>query len=64
MNMKLGGGGRFNAIAQKAEAEGKSPESANAIAASAGIKKYGEHKMSAMATRGKLKAEKKLGHRA
>jgi hypothetical protein len=64
MNMRPGGGGRFKAIEDKAKEEGHSEESAKKIAASAGIAKYGEKKMSAMATRGKLRAEKKFGHKA
>jgi hypothetical protein len=59
--MALGGGGRFQALQQKVEGEGKSPEAAKAIAASAGMHKYGAGKMNAMAHRAKLKAGKHLG---
>jgi hypothetical protein len=51
-SMKPGGGGRFAALRQKIEGEGKSPAVASAIAASAGRKKYGASKMSAMAVHG------------
>ena len=60
-SMKLGGGGRFQKLENHLEEEGKSPESAKAISASAGIKKYGEHKMSAMAQRAKMKISKHMG---
>lgn len=43
-SMELGGGGRFSALAAKT-----SP----AIAAMAGIKKYGKKKMAAMAAKGR-----------
>jgi hypothetical protein len=48
---KLGSGGRFAALKNKLESQGKSPESAKAIAASAGIKKYGAGKMAKMAVK-------------
>lgn len=50
--MKLGGGGRFAKLTGKLEKEGKSAESAKAIAASIGAKKYGQAKMSSMAAKG------------
>lgn len=50
---KLGSGSRFKAIAKKAEAEGaKDPE---AVAAMAGMNKYGKAKMMKMAQAGKRK---------
>lgn len=50
---KLGTGARFKAIEEKAEKSGaKNPE---AVAAAAGIKKYGVKKMEAMAHKGKKK---------
>jgi hypothetical protein len=52
---KLGGGGRFAKLSSKLESQGKSPEAAKAIAAEAGRKKYGNKKMSAMATAGRKK---------
>lgn len=55
-SMKLGGGGRFKALTAKIEKSGKSKESAKAIAASAGRKKYGAKKMTAMAVKGRKKA--------
>ena len=52
-SMKLGGGGRFEAIEKKAAASGaKNPA---AVAASAGIKKYGKAKMAKMAAAGRKK---------
>lgn len=54
-SMKLGGGGRFAAIAAKAGGGKKGA----AVAASVGIKKYGKKKMSAMAAKGKKRAAKK-----
>lgn len=53
--MKLGGGGRFAAFKKKVEGEGKSPEAAAAIAASAGNRKYGSKRMHEMATKSRLK---------
>lgn len=52
---KLGSGGRFKVLTTKLKKEGKSDEAAKAIAASAGRKKYGNTKMSAMAAKGKKK---------
>lgn len=54
-SMKIGGGGRFKALVGKVEAQGKSPEAAKAIAASAGAKKFGANKMNSMAHKGALK---------
>ena len=51
--MKLGGGGRFDKMEMTLENKGMSEERAKAITASAGIKKYGQKKMSAMAKKGK-----------
>lgn len=51
----LGAGGRFAAIEAKARASGaKNPA---AVAAAAGIKKYGKKRMSQMAQAGKKKGE-------
>lgn len=55
---KLGSGGRFKALTNKLEKSGKSADSAKAIAASAGRKKYGATKMSKMATAGRKRAMK------
>lgn len=52
---KLGSGGRFKALKEKLQKQGKSAESAKAIAASIGRAKYGNKKMSAMATKGRKK---------
>ncbi len=52
-SMKPGGGGRFAAFVKKVEGEGKSAESAKAIAASAGRAKYGAKKFAKMAANGK-----------
>ncbi len=50
---KLGTGKRFAAIAKKAAASGA--ENPAAVAASVGIKKYGEKKMHSMAMKGKAR---------
>lgn len=50
---KLGSGGRFKKLIEELEGEGKSEESAKAIAASAGRKRYGNAKMAKMAAAGK-----------
>jgi hypothetical protein len=52
---KLGSGGRFKALTNKLKKEGKSAESADAIAASAGRKKYGAKKMASMAAKGRAR---------
>jgi len=48
---KLGSGARFKAIEKKAAASGA--ENPAAVAAAAGIKKYGEKKMTKLAQAGK-----------
>jgi len=53
--MEPGGGGRFAKMVNKMKGEGKSEESAKAIAASIGRKKYGKSKFQAMAAAGKKK---------
>lgn len=55
-SMKLGGGGRFAAI-EKASAKSGAKNPA-AVAAAAGIKKYGQAKMTKMATAGRKRASK------
>ena len=55
---KLGSGKRFSDLTKKLESEGKSKESAKAIAASVGRKAYGNKKMSEMAAKGRKRAEK------
>lgn len=55
-SMKLGGGGRFAAI-EKAAAKGGAKNPA-AVAAAAGIDKYGQKKMTKMATTGRKRAAK------
>lgn len=56
MGQKLGSGARFKAVERKAAASGaRNPA---AVAAAAGIKKYGQKKMTAMATAGKRRASK------
>lgn len=57
-SIKLGGGGRFKKMESALEKKGYSEESAKAITASQGIKKYGKAKMSSMATAGKKRAAK------
>ena len=53
--MEPGGGGRFAKLVNKMKGQGKSEESAKAIAASIGRKKYGKSKFQAMAAAGKKK---------
>jgi hypothetical protein len=53
--MEPGGGGRFAKMVNKMKGEGKSEESAKAIAASIGRKKYGKSKFQEMAAVGKKK---------
>lgn len=50
---KLGSGKRFKALTKKIQKSGKSEESAKAIAASIGRKKYGNKKMQKMAAKGR-----------
>lgn len=56
---KLGDGSRFASFVKKLEGEGKSAESAKAIAASAGRKKYGAKRMTKMAAAGRRRHEGK-----
>lgn len=60
-SMKLGGGGRFAKIKAKAAKEGA--EDPGAVAAAAGMKKYGKKKMEKMAKRGKARHTKKAARR-
>jgi len=53
--MEPGGGGRFAAMVSGLKKEGKSEDSAKAIAASIGRKKYGKSKFQEMAAAGKKK---------
>jgi hypothetical protein len=57
-SMRPGGGGRFAALEEKLESKGKSEESAKAIAAAVGRKKYGPKKMAGWAKAGKKRAKK------
>ena len=57
-SMEPGGGGRFAAMVSGLKKEGKSEESAKAIAASVGRKKYGKSRFQEMAAAGK---QKKMG---
>lgn len=58
-SMRKGGGGRFAKLVDKLKSSGKSEESAKAIAAAAGRKKYGAKEMAKMAKAGKKRAAKK-----
>jgi len=58
--MEPGGGGRFAAMVKGLKSKGKSEESAEAIAASVGRKKYGKSKFQAMAAAGKKKMGGKM----
>lgn len=55
--MKLGGGGRFAKLRDAIMKEGKSKESAEAIAASIGRKKLGKEKFQSLAAKGKKKSK-------
>ena len=57
---KLGSGERFKAIEKKAAASGARDPAA--VAAAAGIKKYGEAKMTKLAQAGKAKKGKQHGN--
>lgn len=58
--MEPGGGGRFAAMVGKLKSKGKSEESAEAIAASIGRKKYGKSRFQSMAAAGKKKMGGKM----
>ena len=51
----VGQGGRFAALQQKVEAQGKSPAQAAGIAAAAGRAKFGNKRFQAMAAKGRSK---------
>ena len=55
---KLGSGGRFKELTNKLEKQGKSADSAKAIAAAAGRAKYGDSRMQQMASAGRKRAKK------
>lgn len=57
-SMKPGGGGRFAKMVKGLKASGKDEESADAIAAAAGRKKYGKAKMAKFAAAGRRRAAK------
>lgn len=52
---KLGSGKRFKALTDDLESKGQSKESAKALAAWIGRRKYGKSKMAAMAAKGRKK---------
>jgi len=56
-SMEPGGGGRFDKMVAGLKKKGKSEESAKAIAASAGRKKYGKSRFQEMAAAGRRKKE-------
>jgi hypothetical protein len=55
-SMKPGGGGRFAAMTKALEAKGKSVESAKAIAAAAGRKKFGAKRFAELGAAGRRRA--------
>lgn len=57
-SMKPGGGGRFQKFVGSLEAKGMSSDSAKAIAAAAGRKKYGKAGMAKMSAAGRKRAAK------
>lgn len=52
-SMKPGGGGRFKALTNHLKTQGYDAKSAGAIAAAAGRKKYGAHKMAEWSAAGR-----------
>ena len=58
-SLKPGGGGRFARLVDRLKAQGKSEESARAIAAAIGRKKYGAKKMAKWAAQGRKRAKGK-----
>lgn len=54
---KPGGGGRFSKMVDSLEKKGKSADSAKAIAASIGRKKYGDSGMAKMAAAGRKRTK-------
>ena len=58
-SLKPGGGGRFARLVDRLKAAGKSEESARAIAAAIGRKKYGAKKMAKWAAQGRKRAKEK-----
>jgi hypothetical protein len=58
-SMRKGGGGRFAKMKGALEREGKSAESAGAIAADAGRKKYGKKAFARMGAMGRKRAGKR-----
>lgn len=56
---KPGGGGRFAKMVDSLERKGNSAESAKAIAAAAGRKKYGKEGMAKMAAAARKRTSKK-----
>lgn len=58
-SMKPGGGGKFAKMTDALQEKGYSKESAEAIAAAIGRKKYGDKKMQKWAATGRKRAEKK-----
>jgi len=57
-SLKPGGGGKFAKLKDTLMKEGKSPESASAIAATIGRKKYGNKKMTTWSSQGKKRMKK------
>jgi hypothetical protein len=57
-SMKPGGGGRFQKFVGSLEAKGMSSDSAKAIAAAAGRKKFGKSRFQEMAAKGRKRASK------
>jgi hypothetical protein len=56
-SLKLGGGGRFQRLVDRLKAQGKSQESAKAIAAAVGRKKYGKRRFAKLAAKGRKRKE-------
>lgn len=54
-----GGGGRFQAMVEALQSEGKGADRAKAIAAGAGRRKYGKRRFQKMAARGRRRAARR-----
>jgi len=59
-SLKLGGGGRFQSIEEKAAREYGSKEAGERVAAAAGRAKYGKRKMAKLAAAGRKRRARRV----